>query len=79
MAIPPSCTTCPTTSAQARDLAAEHPEKVQELKDLFWQEAESYKVLPLMATLSTFFGMVPPLPPRRRMSSAGRPERDVRA
>ena len=52
----------PDDFTQARDLSAEHPEKVQELKDLFWEEAERYKVLPLLATLSTFFGMLPPLP-----------------
>ena len=52
----------PDDFTQANDLAAAHPEKVQELKDLFWQEAERYKVLPLLATLSTFFGILPPLP-----------------
>ena len=52
----------PDDFTQAKDLAAEHPDKVQELKDLFWQEAERYKVLPLLAALSTFFGMLPPLP-----------------
>ena len=52
----------PDDFTQARDLSAEHPEKVQELKDLFWEEAERYKVLPLLAPLSTFFGMLPPLP-----------------
>ena len=61
-ATPPSSTTCPTTSPRRRDLAAEHPEKVQELKELFWQEAEKYNVLPLMAPLAAFFGMLPPLP-----------------
>ena len=52
----------PDDFTQARDLAAEHPEKVKELKELFWQEAERYDVLPLMATLAPFFGIVPPLP-----------------
>ena len=52
----------PDDFTQAKDLAAEHPDKVRELKDLFWQEAERYKVLPLLATLSTFFGMLPPIP-----------------
>ena len=52
----------PDDFSQARDLAAEHPEKVQELKELFWAEAEKYKVLPLMAPLAGFFGMLPPLP-----------------
>ncbi len=51
----------PDDFTQAHDLAAEHPDKVQELKDLFWKEAEKYKVLPLLATLSTFFGIVPPI------------------
>jgi len=51
----------PDDFTQAHDLAAEHPEKVQELKDLFWEEAEKYKVLPLLATLSTFFGILPPI------------------
>jgi arylsulfatase A-like enzyme len=50
----------PDDFTQAHDLAAEHPDKVQELKDLFWEEAERYKVLPLLATLSSFFGIVPP-------------------
>ena len=69
----------PDDFTQANDVAAEHPDKVQELKGLFWEEAEQYKVLPLLATLSTFFGMLPPIPedttirvPRRRA------ERDVR-
>jgi hypothetical protein len=51
----------PDDFTQAKDLAAEHPDKVAELKELFWQEAERYKVLPLLATLSAFFGIVPPL------------------
>jgi arylsulfatase A-like enzyme len=52
----------PDDFTQAHDLAAQHPEKVQELKDLFWEEAERYRVLPLLAALSTFFGMLPPIP-----------------
>jgi arylsulfatase A-like enzyme len=51
----------PDDFTQANDVAEQHPEKVQELKDLFWQEAERYQVLPLLATLSTFFGMLPPM------------------
>ena len=52
----------PDDFSQAKDLAADHPDKVQELKDLFWEEAERYKVLPLLAALSAFFGVVPPIP-----------------
>jgi arylsulfatase len=33
--------------SECRDLASEHPEKVQELVDLWWREAERYQVLPL--------------------------------
>ena len=52
----------PDDFSQANDLAAAHPDKVEELKALFWEEAERYKVLPLLAALSTFFGMLPPIP-----------------
>ena len=38
----------PDDFSQARDLAAEHPEKVAELRELFWEEAEKYLVLPLL-------------------------------
>ena len=52
----------PDDFSQAHDLAAEHPDKVEELRTLFWSEAEKYKVLPLLATLGVFFGIAPPLP-----------------
>ena len=32
---------------QADDVAAQHPDKVKEMKELFWQEAEKYQVAPL--------------------------------
>ena len=52
----------PDDFSQARDLASEHPDKVEELRALFWSEAEKYLVLPLLAPLSVFFGIIPPLP-----------------
>jgi len=52
----------PDDFSQANDVSAEHPEKVNELKNLFWAEAEKYQVLPLLATLGTFFGYSPPMP-----------------
>ena len=61
----------PDDFTQAHDLAAENPEKVQELKDLFWEEAEKYNVLPLMATLAGFFGIVPPLPAATKQEYRG--------
>jgi arylsulfatase len=50
----------PDDFSQANDLAAQHPEKVEELKTLFWEEAEKNQVLPLLGGLTTFFGMAPP-------------------
>ena len=61
----------PDDFSQAHDLAAEHPDKVEELTALFWEEAERYKVLPLLATLSTFFGMLPPIPDQTRFEFRG--------
>jgi arylsulfatase len=61
----------PDDFTQAHDLAADHPDKVQELKDLFWEEAEKYKVLPLLATLSTFFGILPPMAERTTFEFRG--------
>jgi arylsulfatase len=45
--------------SQARDLAAEHPEKVAELKALFWEDAEEYHVTPLLGGLAAFYGLRP--------------------
>lgn len=46
--------------SQARDLAAEHPERVTELVDLFWAEAEANRVLPVIAGRTARLG--PPQP-----------------
>ncbi len=61
----------PDDYSQAKDLAADHPEKLAELKALFWQEAEANKVLPLMAGFSVFFGILPPLPTVTTMTFYG--------
>ena len=52
----------PDDFTQANDLAAENPEKLEELKELFWEEAEKHNVLPLLAAFSFFFGILPPMP-----------------
>ncbi len=52
----------PDDFSQADNIAAQHPEKVKELQDLFWAEAEKYKVLPLLGGISVYFGLLPPLP-----------------
>jgi len=36
---------------QAENIAAKNPQKLKELQDLFWQEAEKYQVLPLDDTM----------------------------
>ena len=52
----------PDDFSQADNIAAQYPEKVKELQDLFWAEAQKYKVLPLLGGMSFFFGLIPPLP-----------------
>jgi arylsulfatase A-like enzyme len=46
--------------SQANDLAQKFPEKLNELKALFWEEAEKYKVTPLLGAMASFFGVLPP-------------------
>ncbi len=61
----------PDDFSQAHDLAAKHPDKLAELKELFWEEAEKYKVLPLLGGLSLFLGILPPLPTATRTTFYG--------
>jgi arylsulfatase A-like enzyme len=61
----------PDDFSQAHDLAAENPEKLAELKELFWTEAERNKVLPLLGGMSIFFGILPPLPTVTRFDFYG--------
>jgi hypothetical protein len=51
--------------SQANDLASRHPEKLAELKKLFWEDAEKYHVTPLMGGLASFFGFEPPAAERK--------------
>lgn len=48
-----------TDFSQAHDVAAEYPEKLSELKALFWEEAEKYHVTPLLGGMAAFFGFLP--------------------
>ncbi len=61
----------PDDFSQARDLAAQHPGKLAELKELWWAEAERNRVLPLLGGYALFFGMLPPLPTITRFTFAG--------
>jgi arylsulfatase len=61
----------PDDFTQAHDLAAGNPEKLAELKEIFWSEAERNRVLPLLGGLSIFFGILPPLPTVTRFDFYG--------
>jgi arylsulfatase len=61
----------PDDFTQAHDLAQAQPEKLAELKELFWTEAERNKVLPLLGGLCVFFGILPPLPTETRFTFYG--------
>ena len=61
----------PEDFRQAKNVAAEYPEKLAELKELFWQEAERNQVLPLLGAFSIFLGDMPPLPTITRFTFAG--------
>jgi arylsulfatase A-like enzyme len=54
--------------SEANDLAAKHPEKLAELKKLFWQEADKYHVTPLMAGVAAFYGFLPPTGERTKFT-----------
>ena len=60
----------PDDFSQAKNLVDAHPEKLQELKALWWVEAERNNVLPVLGCLSVFFGILPPLPTITRLSFA---------
>jgi hypothetical protein len=47
----------------ARNIGADHPDKLAELKELFWQEALKYQVLSLLVGFSVFFRILPRCPP----------------
>jgi arylsulfatase len=61
----------PDDFSQAKDLSAQEPEKLAELQELFWLEAEKYRVLPLLGGLSVIFGILPPLPTTTRTTFFG--------
>jgi arylsulfatase len=42
--------------SQADDVADKYPDKVRELTDLFWAEAEKYQVLPLLGEMAAIWG-----------------------
>jgi arylsulfatase len=61
----------PEDFSQAHDLVAANPDKLKELQDLWWAEAERNHVLPLLGGFAIFFGILPPLPTTTRFAFAG--------
>lgn len=61
----------PDDFSQAKNVAAEHPDKVAELTRLWWAEAERNRVLPLLGGLAVMFGSLPPLPTTTRFAFKG--------
>jgi arylsulfatase len=61
----------PDDFSQAVNLAAENPAKLEELKELFWSEAERNRVLPLLGGMCIFFGILPPLSTETRFTFHG--------
>jgi arylsulfatase len=64
----------PDDFSQANDLAGQHPEKVEELRKLFWEVADQYEVLPILGGLTSFYGVVPPIPKDSTFTYRGRIE-----
>ena len=62
----------PDDFSQARDLAADNPDKLAELKELFWSEAERNRVLPLLGGMSVFFGRTKTRRPTRSPERSSR-------
>jgi arylsulfatase len=54
--------------SQSNDLAAKHPEKLAELKKVFWEEAGKYNVEPLLGGLAVFYGLPVPAATRTRFT-----------
>ena len=50
------------------NLAEQYPEKIKELRELWRQEAEKYKVLPLLGGMRFHFGMVPQMRVKSRFT-----------
>jgi len=48
--------------AESNDVAEKHPERLKEMIDLWWSEAEKYDVLPLQGTMGQRFNYPRPMP-----------------
>ena len=53
----------PNDFTEAKSTQPQADNKLAELKELFWQEAERNRALPLLGSICVFFGILPPLQP----------------
>ena len=60
-----------TDFTQARDIAAQHPDKVKELQELWWKEAGTEPGAAVDGRLLGTYGILPPLPTQTRFTFAG--------
>ncbi len=61
----------PDDFSQAHNIAKDNPERLAELRDLFWAEMARNRALPLLGGLAVFFGILPPMPTVTRFTFAG--------
>jgi arylsulfatase len=61
----------PDDFSQAHNLAEKNPAKLEELKQLFWSEAERNRVLPLLGCIAVFYNIMPPMPTVTRFAFQG--------
>jgi arylsulfatase A-like enzyme/uncharacterized membrane protein len=61
----------PDDFSQAHNLAEKNPEKLEELKQVFWAEAERNRVLPLLGCMAVFYNIMPPMPTVTRFTYKG--------
>jgi arylsulfatase A-like enzyme/uncharacterized membrane protein len=61
----------PDDFSQAHNIAKDKPEKLAELRDLFWAEMARNRALPLLGGMAVFFGILPPMPTVTRFTFAG--------
>ena len=61
----------PDDFTQAQDLAAQHPEKVKELRSCSGRRPRRTMCSPLLGGLTAFFGMTPPLPKQSKFTYYG--------
>ena len=69
-----SCTTCRTISPRPTTCRPPTRRRSQELTTLFWAEAETYHIKPLLAGFSPFFGILPPLGANSKITYYGNVE-----